>query len=41
MVFGNIVIRQDEKIIAPECHVDVDEANAALIKNGDKAEIIL
>lgn len=41
LVFGNIVIRQDEKIIAPECHVDIDEANAALIKNGDKAEIIL
>lgn len=40
LIFENVVVRTDEKNVEPECHLDIDEANAALIKNGDEAEII-
>jgi len=39
LVFGNVVARVSEKM-ALEFHVDIDEANAAGIKNGDKAVIL-
>jgi len=39
LVFGNVVARVSEKM-ALEFHVDVDEANAAGIKNGDKVIIL-
>ncbi|MDR2426144.1 MAG: phosphate propanoyltransferase [Endomicrobium sp.] len=38
--FENMVVRIDEKNAEIECHLDIDEANAALIKSGDKVEII-
>ena len=40
LTYENVVIRTDEKNAEPECHLDIEEANAALIKNGDKADII-
>jgi len=40
LVFNNVIARIDKKNSVIECHVDFDEANAALIKNGTKAEII-
>ncbi|MDR1695336.1 MAG: phosphate propanoyltransferase [Endomicrobium sp.] len=40
LTYENTVIRIDEKNAGPECHLDIEEANAALIKNGDKADII-
>ncbi|MCL2144439.1 MAG: phosphate propanoyltransferase [Endomicrobia bacterium] len=40
VVFENIVMRVDKNNAELECHLDIEEANAALIKNGDKAEII-
>lgn len=41
LIFENVVIRVDEKNAEIECHLDIEEANAALIKNGDMAEILL
>ncbi|MCL2485026.1 MAG: phosphate propanoyltransferase [Endomicrobia bacterium] len=40
LMYENVVIRTDKKNAEPECHLDIEEANAALIKNGDKADII-
>jgi len=40
VIFENVAVRVDEKTTELECHLDIEEANAALIKNGDKAEII-
>ncbi|MCL1972174.1 MAG: phosphate propanoyltransferase [Endomicrobia bacterium] len=40
LVFENAVIRVDKNNAELECHLDIEEANAALIKNGDRAEII-
>jgi len=39
LIFGNVVARVSEKM-ALEFHVDIDEANAAGIKNGDKVVIL-
>ena len=41
LTFDNVVVRADKNNAELECHLDIEEANAALIKNGDKAEIIL
>ncbi|MCL2390805.1 MAG: phosphate propanoyltransferase [Endomicrobia bacterium] len=41
LTYDNAVIRVDEKNAEAECHLDIEEANAALIKNGDKADIII
>ncbi len=40
LIYENVVVRVDEKNAELECHLDIEEANAALIKNGDKADII-
>lgn len=40
VIFENVVIREDKDTPELECHLDIEEANAALIKNGDTAEII-
>ena len=40
LVFENVAVRADKNNAELECHLDIEEANAALIKNGDKAEII-
>ena len=39
LIFENVVARVSEKM-SLECHVDIDEANAAGLKNGDKAIIL-
>jgi putative phosphotransacetylase len=41
LIFDNVIIRADEKNSVTECHLDIEEANAALVKNGDMAEIII
>ncbi len=41
LVYENVVIRVDKNNAEIECHLDIEEANAALIKNGDMAEILL
>jgi len=40
LIFNNVICRVREDM-AFECHIDTDEANAGLIKNGDKVEIII
>ncbi len=40
VVFNNVVVRTSDAFDM-EAHIDTDEANAALIKNGDILEIIL
>lgn len=40
VIFENIIIRADKNNAELECHLDIEEANAALVKNGDKAEVI-
>lgn len=39
-IFHNVLIRVSEQF-APEMHIDVDEANAFGVKNGDRAYIIV
>ena len=39
LIFDKVICRVRDDM-ALECHVDTDEANAALLKNGDKVEII-
>ncbi|HNY36695.1 MAG TPA: PduL/EutD family phosphate acyltransferase [Petrotogaceae bacterium] len=39
LIFQDVLIRVSEKF-ALEFHVDIDEANAALLKTGDKIKII-
>jgi len=39
LIFDEVIARVSEKM-ALECHLDTDEANAAGIKNGDKALIL-
>ncbi len=39
-VLNNVLLRVSEKF-APEMHIDVEEANALGVKNGDRAYIIL
>ena len=39
-ILNNVLIRVSEKY-APEMHIDVEEANALGVKNGDQARIIL
>ena len=38
-VLHNVLIRVSDRF-APEMHIDVDEANALGVKNGDRAYII-
>jgi len=40
VIFENVIARADKITTELECHLDIEEANAALIQNGDKAEII-
>lgn len=39
-VLNNVLLRVSDKF-APEMHIDVEEANALGVKNGDRAYIIL
>lgn len=39
VIFENVVARVSDKMVL-ECHLDIDEANAANIKNGDKVIIL-
>ena len=39
-VLNNVLLRVSDKF-APEMHIDVEEANALGVKNGDQAYIIL
>ena len=39
-ILHNVLIRVSEQF-APEMHIDVDEANAFGVKNGDRAYIIV
>ncbi|MDR1941763.1 MAG: phosphate propanoyltransferase [Endomicrobium sp.] len=41
LIFDNVIVRTDKNNSVIECHLDIEEANAALIKNGDTAEIII
>lgn len=40
LVFNNVIVRIDDLYTA-ELHIDTDEANAAGLKNGDEAELII
>lgn len=40
VIFENVVARVSESF-ALDMHIDTDEANAAAVKNGDKAEVLL
>lgn len=40
VVFENVVARVSDSF-ALDMHIDTDEANAAAVKNGDKAEVLL
>ena len=40
LIYENVIVRADKNNVELECHLDVEEANAALIKNGDKAEVV-
>lgn len=40
LVFENIIVRVDKNNTIVECHLDIEEANAALVQNGNIAEII-
>ena len=39
-VLHNVLVRVSEQY-APEMHIDVEEANALGVKNGDRAYIVL
>lgn len=39
LIFESVLVRVQEGFL-PEMHIDTDEANAALVKNGDLAEIV-
>lgn len=39
-ILNNVLLRVSDKF-APEMHIDVEEANALGVKNGDRAYIIL
>lgn len=39
LIFDNVIARVSDKM-ALECHIDVDEANAAGLRNGDKIIIL-
>jgi putative phosphotransacetylase len=39
LTFSEVLVRVSDKY-RPEMHVDIDEANAALLKNGDMVEIV-
>lgn len=39
LTFGNVLVRVSDKF-SLEFHVDVDEANAALLKNGDQVTLL-
>ncbi len=40
LIFKNIIVRIDD-LYRAELHIDTDEANAAGLKNGDEAEILI
>ena len=39
VIFNNVLVRVSDKM-ALECHLDIEEANAAALKNGDKVELL-